>query len=139
MFLMETNNCRDVLVHLVVGYDRVYTVNPIGLRGGLAVFWKSTVKVDIKYADKNLIDMKVLFGDFSFFLSCVYGEPAHDGKSIVWERLNRIGVCRKEPWCLVGDFKEILNNGEKLGGPSRPEASFRPFGDMLTVCGMEKL
>lgn len=141
IFLMETKNCRDVLVDLKVwlGYDNVYTVDPVGLSGGLAVFWKSTIKMDIKYADKNLIDMEVLFGDFRFFLSCVYGEPAQDGKSIVWERLSRFGVCRKEPWCIVGDFNEILNNGEKLGGPSRSEASFRPFADMLAACGMDEL
>ena len=69
MFLMETKNCRDVLVDLQewLGYDRVFTVNPRGLSGGLVLFWNSTIKLDIKYADK----MQVQFGEFSFF-SLVY-------------------------------------------------------------------
>jgi len=141
MFLMETKNCRDVLVDLQqwLGYDRVFTVNPRGLSGGLALFWKSGIKLDIKYADKNLIDMKVHHGEVSFFLSCIYGEPASEGKEIVWERISRIGVRRSEKWCLIGDFNEIMSNDEKIGGPLRPESSFKPFGDMLSACGMEEL
>lgn len=141
MFLMETKNCRNVLEDLKVwlGYDKVFTVNLRGLSGGLAVFWKSDIKLEFKFADKNLIDMKVQFGEFSFFQSCIYGQPSSEGKEIVWERLSRIGVGKSEKWCLVGDFNEILNNGEKLGGPIRAESSFKPFGDMLTACGMDEL
>ena len=142
MFLMETKNCRNVLEDLRewLGYGRVFTVNPIDLSGGLALFWKSDIKLDIKYADKNMIDMQVHFGEVVFFLSCIYGEPASDErKKIVWERLSRIGVGRKEKWCLIGDFNEILSNDEKLGGLLRHESSSKPFGDMLSAWGMEEL
>ncbi|KAF8048358.1 hypothetical protein N665_2550s0001 [Sinapis alba] len=126
MFLKETKKCKDVVVNLKLwlGYDRVFTVEPRGLSGGLAVFWKSNIKMEIKYADKNLIDMQVRFGE---------------GKEIVWERIYIIGSGRKEKWCLIGDFNEIPNNDEKIGGPLRPESSFKPFGDMLSACGMGEL
>lgn len=57
--------------------------------------------MDIKFADKNLLDCLVQFGENTFFLSCIYGEPANDGRSRVWERLSRIGAKKTEPWCLM--------------------------------------
>lgn len=69
----------------------------------------------------------------------MYGEPSSDGKSVVWERLIRTGLGRSEPWSLVGDFNEILNNDEKIGGPKRPVSSFQHFAEMLTLCEMEEL
>ena len=141
LFLMETKNCRNVVEDLKVwlGYDRYHIVSPRGLSGGLAILWKKSVSLDIKFSDRNVIDCLVNYGDFSFFLSCIYGEPSAVGKDVIWERLNRIGVLRKEPWCLVGDFNEIQNNDEKSGGPSRPVESFLSFTSMLKICGMEEL
>ncbi|KAL0656348.1 hypothetical protein Bca4012_076932 [Brassica carinata] len=123
-FWMETKKRKDMVVDLqvVLGYDRVFTVEPIGLSG-----------------DKNLIDVEVNFAGVSFFMSFVYGEPGHRGKEIIWERLMRYGVNRKDFWGWVGDFNEILHNGEKIGGLSRSEGSFESFKECVRVCGMVEL
>ena len=44
LFLMETKNCRNLLVGLQVwlGYDGVFTINFVGLGRGLTLLWEKT-------------------------------------------------------------------------------------------------
>lgn len=132
---------RDVLVDLQewLGYERVYTVNPIGRSCGLAMFWKKNVELVFQFVDKNLVDFHVQFGSLSYFVYGVYGAPAVADRSKVWERLMRTCINRKDSWWMLGDFNEILHNGEKIGGPRRSEFTFLPFADMVRVCEMSEL
>ncbi|KAF8049985.1 hypothetical protein N665_2080s0003 [Sinapis alba] len=142
LFLMETKQSRDSLVDLQtwLGYDRILVVNPIGYSGGLALMWKNSVNIVFKFVDKNLVDFNVKFGKDSFFVSCVYGDPVRENIAKVWERLSRIGAHINEPWCMLGDFNEIIHNRENTGGgPRRSEASLQPFNDMLDIGEMVEL
>ena len=101
--------------------------------------WKQSVNIDFKFVNKNLLDFGVQYGNDRFFVSCRYGEPVRCDRPRLWERLSRIGAFRKEPWCMLGDFNEVRNNEEKIGGPRRSEASFQAFNDMLEIGDMTEL
>lgn len=74
-----------------------------------------------------------------FFLSCVYGDHVMENKPAVWERISRTGIHRKESWCMLGDFNDLIYNGEKIGGLRRCDFSFLPFNDMLRASYMVEL
>lgn len=63
---------------------------------GVSFVLKKSSVVDFKFVDKNLLDCSVHYGDMKFFVSCVYGHPNHKFRHLVWERLSRIGIGRKE-------------------------------------------
>lgn len=123
----------------MLGYDRVFTIQPVGRCGGLALFWKNSVKIDFKFFDKNLLDLQVQFGAANFYVSCIYGDPDFNRRKVVWERVSRVGINRLEGWIMVGDFNDICHNGEKIGGPRRSDSMFKPFNEMLRACHMVEL
>ncbi|KAF8087635.1 hypothetical protein N665_0573s0008 [Sinapis alba] len=104
---METKQKFDYIsgcLQKSLDYDKVFTVEPLGLNGGLAVFWKNSYDVEILSSDKRIIGMKVNFHSICFFLSCVYGDPVRVRWQDVWDRLVEIGLRRNEAWLLAGDF-----------------------------------
>lgn len=138
---METMNSGDFVLKVFrwLGYDKFRTIEPEGKSGGLAIFWKDQMDIEFLFEDKNLLDLQISQGKKRWFVSCVYGQPLVPLRSLLWDRISQIGLVRKEPWCMIGDFNEILSNKEKLGGPLRLLSSFRPFKDMLSLCEMHEL
>ncbi|CAE6112536.1 unnamed protein product [Arabidopsis arenosa] len=67
------------------------TVIQEGRSGGLAIFWKDHIEIDILSADKNLLDLKASSGSKSWFLSCVYGPPLLASRHLLWNKLSDIG------------------------------------------------
>lgn len=57
-------------------------VKPIGLSGSLAFFWKNCYKVEVVFADKRIIDLKMKMETMMFFLTYAFGR----------ERLSRISI-----------------------------------------------
>ena len=104
-----------------------------GLSGGLVTYWHQHVQLSVLCQSPNLIDCKVgINGSSSLYFSFVYGHPNQASHSQVSERIERIGIGRRnEAWMLFGDFKEILENHEKTGGRERRVISFQDIWNMV--------
>ena len=137
-FLSETKNTCSFLQDFQVsfGYNKLFTVEPKGRSGGLALFYMDAFDVSILYFDKYMIDISAMIEGHKVFMTFVYGDPVVEYREYVWERLTRMSTSRTGAWLMCGDFNEIVSNQEKRGGRKRPETSFLPFKLMLNNCGM---
>lgn len=119
-----------------MGYSNHFTVPPVGLGGGLALFWKENVSLEILESSANLIDVQVKFQNQLLFITFIYGLPQTENRACFWEAVSVMGANRSAPWLLTGDFNDTLDNSEKVGGPVRCEGSFIPFRSFVAQNGL---
>ena len=114
----------------------MFTVEPLGLSGGLALFFMDEFQVNVLFSNNRMIDIEAVIDGIKVYMTFVYGDPVLERRDQVWERLTRFSTTRTGPWFLIRDFNEITCHNEKEGGRQRPDSSFLPFKQMLNDCGM---
>ena len=137
VFLSETKNRRLLLQNIQadLGFDHLFTVEPLGLSGGLALFFMDDFQVNVLFSNNRMIDIEAIIDGIKVYMTFVYGDPVLERRDQVWERLTRFSTTRNGPWFMIGDFNEITCHNEKEGGRQRPDTSFLPFKQMLNDCG----
>ena len=138
VFLSETKNRRLLLQNIQanLGFDHLFIVEPLGLSGGLALFFMDEFQVNVLFSNNRMIDIEAVIDGIKVYMTFVYGDPVLERRDEVWERLTRFSTTRNGPWFMIGDFNEIICHNEKEGGRRRPDSSFLPFKQMLHDCGM---
>lgn len=80
---------------------------------GLALIWKSEVKMEVINFTNNHILVRVMEEDgFAWMLTCFYGWPEASQKPKSWALLAHLLSFVNGPWCCVGDFNAILHSFE---------------------------
>ncbi|XP_043687688.1 uncharacterized protein LOC122638901 [Telopea speciosissima] len=78
VFLMETK-CKRPRLEIIrrrLHMDHLFTVELIGLSGGLALLWRNPIVIDILSSSPRILDVTVTdMVANSYFVSCVYGDP----------------------------------------------------------------
>ena len=94
--------------------------------GGLALFRNNHIEIKIISSSHNYLDTITKVKGQEFNCTFTYGAQG------VWDTLATFLTMRPGPWLLTSDFKEIIENAEKVGGPHRYENSFVPFKSFLS-------
>ena len=68
----------------------------------------------------------------------VYGPVERSFKEFFWEELGSIRGLWNGPWCLGGDFNEILSPNERSRG-GRISPAMRRFSEILNELGLRDL
>jgi len=99
LFLSETKRCFSYLQKFrsQFGFNNLYSVDPRGANGGLALFYNNDIKLEILYENNRIIDVKALLGKQVVFMSFIFGKPVASKRDIVWDEISQLGSNRKNP------------------------------------------
>ena len=129
VFLMETKNNKEVVekVRRRMKFVNGMTMDPNGLSGGLALWWKEDINVQMMVSSKNLIDTYIVFQgcEMGCRVFWVYGAPVYEERKAVWDVIKGKARYIQGAWMCIGDFNDILLYSEKQGGRLKKRERWR--------------
>jgi hypothetical protein len=113
-------------------------VNPSnGRSGGLILFWKKEIKIELIFSTPKYIDVRMIESTNKIWrLTGIYGEPRWEDKFKTWDKLRELNHSNNLPWIILGDFNKILYS-MKEGGNPRPQGYMDAFCDALMDYGLK--
>uniref|UniRef100_A0A803PWX1 Reverse transcriptase domain-containing protein n=1 Tax=Cannabis sativa TaxID=3483 RepID=A0A803PWX1_CANSA len=137
IFLMESKLTRVQAERVcsVLKFDSLWTVDRVGLSGGLLLMWKKEVKLQVLDSSIGHILATVAGNGFSpWYLTGFYGNPEASLRKFSWQLLRNLKKEVQGPWLCVGDFNEIVSLAEKIGGRDRPPEAMDGFKEVIDDC-----
>jgi exonuclease III len=116
---MTTLNKIEELKYLL-GYDCCFASDREGRGGGIAFLWRESLNCTITNYSLNHIDIEI--NDLrhgKWRLTGFYGYPEGNRRKASWDLLRQLSRMSNLPWCIIGDFNDILSASEKKGRTER--------------------
>ena len=73
-----------------------------------------------------------------FLISFIYRRNLVEQRLPLWESLMSISNSINDPWCVLGDFNSILNQGDRIGGTIVTEGKTKDFAECIHYCGLQE-
>ncbi|XP_060670431.1 uncharacterized protein LOC107411957 [Ziziphus jujuba] len=119
LFLIETKSSIGKMVKLAKGlpFDNHIVVEAANRAGGMALFWNSALGWTVMYKSKWIIGVRTYLPNgtecSSWFCYC----PAEKAlRHSFWTELSKAISSGSEVWMCMGDFNDIIDQEEKIGG-----------------------
>ena len=104
-------------------FENLFFVERNNRGGGLALYWRDSIDLDVDSFSKNHIETIINKGtEDGWRLTGFYGEPMTHKRSKSWDMLRQLNNRYSLPWICAGDFNKLLRSYEKLGGRSRSQS-----------------
>lgn len=142
LFLCETKMTSKQMQEKAskMKFQNCFSVSREGLGGRLAMLWDPGTSVEIKSFSKHHVDAVVCNENGNYWrCTGVYGHPESDQKRHTWELLRRLATLSSLPWLCFGDFNEVLNLNEKLGGREKRVNMVNEFREAIRDCDLKDL
>lgn len=144
VFMMETKLEEEKALDLKrsLGFPNGLAVAARGLSGGLALFWRGDIIVTLQNKSKSHIDVIVssdTVGIRQWRITGFYGEPRRELRKNSWYLMKFLRAQLDLPWLCVGDFNEVLESYEHIGGNGRDEWKMAGFREAVAECKLNDL
>lgn len=142
LFLSETLVQSNTIKELsdLLGFTNSYAVDKVGQGWGLAVMWKMNVICTVYSASNNYIDVDFCEGNNpSWRLTCFYGFPERHKRKEFWNLLRQLSRISQLPWCVFGDFNDLLYADDKAGKHPHPQSLMNGFRDAIEDCNLSEV
>ena len=139
LFLMETKLETSSMERFRVslGFNSVFVVPSLDKSGGLAMFSKDGINLEIKNYTTHHIDCYIRQrNDMGWRLTGFYGRPEDFRRWESWALMDQLNGLGQNPWLCCGDFNEIMYQNEKRGMHSRPLRRMWEFREVLSRCNL---
>ncbi|XP_030958962.1 uncharacterized protein LOC115980904 [Quercus lobata] len=138
VFIAETwaDEARLQEIKRNIDFENLFFVERNNRGGGLALFWRNSVDLSVDSSSPNHIDSIINKGKEEVWrFTGFYGEPVTHKRMDSWEKLRHLHNKFNLPWLCAGDFNEIIQSSEKLGGSNRGQTQMQLFRDVVDECG----
>lgn len=141
-FLSETRSNKVTIERLAMQleYEGYLCVEARSQSGGTMLTWRDKNTAQVLGYSVNHIDVVIkLHNMIEWRLPGLHGEPNHSIRHNTWSLLRNLNEILTLPWCVIGDFNNILNNGEKRGGKPYPNFLLEGFNKVVLDCYLTDL
>jgi len=139
LFLSETLAHRNKIeeLHFLLGSDCCFPVGRTGKGRGLALFWRNSLHCQLIDFSHNHITVErndTSLGTWR--LTDYYGYPNGGRRIVAWNFLRHLSNQFTGPWCIFGDFNDILDAREKRGRTTTPPWLINGFHQAVLDSGL---
>ncbi|XP_043812756.1 uncharacterized protein LOC110619075 [Manihot esculenta] len=141
LFLMETkvHGVRMNQIKNLLHYSNCFSVDSIGIGGGLSLMWNTDVQLQVSYFSSNFIDCTIGTGSAQWCFTGFYGCPEPTRRRTSWNLLRELSSHNDLPWLCCGDYNDIAAPEEKSGGPLRASHLIFGFRGALLDSGLSDI
>lgn len=104
------------------------------------MMWKRNVSCNIESYSQNHVDVFMLQSTVLHWrLTYYYGFPERNHRREVWDFIEQLSITSQLPWCIVGDFNDLLYASDKEGCSDHPQYLMNGFRATIDESNMVKL
>lgn len=99
--------------------------------------WKHSISGEIMDSSQNHIDIVIKENsNLSWRLTCYYGFPERERRQEAWNFIRMLASKSQLPWCIIGDFNDILYSSDKKGRHTHPQNLMNGFRSAIEDCSL---